>query len=323
MKKLALLLLIPVVLIIAGLVWWKGVSGAPKADGSQVRLVIPKGASATQIANNLRKEELVKSAFAFKFYAGVTGVSRQIKAGEFRIANNLTLAQIVRELLKDPDEVWVTIPEGLRREEIAERYIANLELESSSATAFRSEFLALTKNKEGMLFPDTYLFPKEASASAVVAYMSSTFDTRMADLTEDIPATGLSLVQIVTLASIIERETITDEERPIVAGILIKRLDAGWPLQADASVQYVVGSADNWWPILTKDDLEVNSRYNTYKYAGLPPGPIASPGLSSLAAVVRSQDSPYWYYIHDTEGKIHYATSLEGHNLNIAKYLGK
>jgi len=136
-------------------------------------------------------------------------------------------------------------------------------------------------------------------------------------------ANGLSLEEVVILASLLERETITDEERPIVAGILLNRLNADWPLQVDASVQYALGDSKEWWPRpLTRDQIEnTTSRYNTYKYSGLPVGPISNPGISSLKAVANPEDTDYWYYIHDDDGKIHYAKTLEQHNANIAKYL--
>ncbi|MEJ2347990.1 MAG: endolytic transglycosylase MltG, partial [Patescibacteria group bacterium] len=141
---------------------------------------------------------------------------------------------------------------------------------------------------------------------------------------------GYNLNQIITLASLLERETITNEERPVVAGILWKRVEAGWPLQVDAAVQYAIATADcqgkiecEWWPILTKEDLAINSSYNTYKYPGLPPAPIASPGLSSIKAAIFPEDSPYWFYLHDADGEIHYAETLEEHNANVSRYLGK
>jgi UPF0755 protein len=125
------------------------------------------------------------------------------------------------------------------------------------------------------------------------------------------------------MASIIERETKTNEERPVVAGILWKRLENDWPLQVDATLQYAIANSETWWPILTKEDLEINSSYNSYKFTVLPPTPIASPGLSSIKASANPQDSDYWFYIHDPEAQIHYAETIEEHNNNIRKYLGK
>ena len=134
------------------------------------------------------------------------------------------------------------------------------------------------------------------------------------------------------MASILERETITDEERPVVAGILWKRIENDWLVQADATVQYAIANAKcqklfdkckDWWPILTLDDLEIDSPFNSYDKLGLPPTPIANPGLSALNASVNSVESKYWYYIHDPDGVIHYAEDLRGHNLNVRRYLGK
>ncbi len=187
-------------------------------------------------------------------------------------------------------------------------------------TAFISEFLRASESKEGYLFPDTYLFPKEASASSIVAKMVGTYNNKTKNLKNQ---SGLTNKDAVILASLIERETKTNEERPMVAGIMLNRLNAGMPLQIDASVQYAVGTAKDWWPILTLDDISTVSPYNTYKNKGLPPAPIANPGLSSLEAAFAPEDSDYWYYIHDPDGVIHYARTLAEHNSNIAKYLGR
>jgi UPF0755 protein len=151
--------------------------------------------------------------------------------------------------------------------------------------------------------------------------MTETFTAKTQGLT--VQGSNLTFSQAVILASLLERETKTDTERPIVAGILINRLNLGMPLQVDASVQYAVGTPADWWPIITLNDLKVNSLYNTYKYAGLPPAPIANPGLSSFKAALNPAQTDYLYYISDTSGQIHYAKTLAEQNANIAKYLGK
>jgi UPF0755 protein len=156
--------------------------------------------------------------------------------------------------------------------------------------------------------------------------MTETFTSKTKNLENN---SGMSINQAVVLASLLERETKTDAERPIVAGILMNRLDSDWPLQIDAAVQYAVASENckfktencTWWPILTLEDLSVKSAYNTYKNQGLPPNPIANPGLSSLKAAFNPKENDYWYYIHDNQGQIHYARTLVEHNSNIAKYL--
>lgn len=326
------LLLVIFGIFAVGLFWWKQNVKAPSGDPSQKNFLIPKGTSASIIGERLYKEGFIHSPLAFKIYVQITGSSEKIPAGEYRLTANLSLPELVGELLRGPAEIWVTIPEGLRREEIVERYIQAFGLEGAEAENFRSEFLSLTNNEEGYLFPDTYLFPRTASASIIFKKMLEVFDTRIdASLKDSISESGYSLRQIIILAAIIERETKTDEERPIVAGILLKRLKADWPLQTDASLQYAVASENcklkiencKWWPTLTEEDLNVNSPYNTYKFVGLPPTPIASPGTSSIKAVVYPQDSPYWFYIHDSGGQIHFAKTLDEHNSNIRTYLGK
>jgi UPF0755 protein len=162
----------------------------------------------------------------------------------------------------------------------------------------------------------------------VVNKMLTTFDFRIKDIQKDVEDLDLTLDQIVTLSSLVEKETKTDDERPIVAGILLKRLEAGWSLDVDATVQYTVASGRclvasecNWWPKITRNDYELDSAFNTYKFSGLPSAPIANPGLSSIKAVVYSQKSAYWFYLHDSEGQVRFATTLEEHNANTAKYI--
>lgn len=334
-KKAMKRFLIPIVLaiffILGANFWWSQNIKPASDDTSVKRFVIPKGYSASQIGNKLVSQGLVKNSLAFRFYVQLTGRTKKIQAGEYGLSPSFSLLEISEQLMKGPVELWVTIPEGLRREEIAERFIIGLEKEGSGATDFRQEFLTGSLGEEGFLFPDTYLFPKTASASAVVKKLLATFDEKVdSQMREDIEKSDYTLSQIVTLASIIERETRTDEERPVVAGILLRRFGIGMGLQADATVQYAVadnncraGTDCSWWPTLKKEDLQINSLYNSYKYRGLPPTPIANPGLSSIRAAIYPEASDYLYYLHDSNGQIHYAETLEEHNQNVRRYLGK
>ncbi|OGM04371.1 hypothetical protein A2715_03190 [Candidatus Woesebacteria bacterium RIFCSPHIGHO2_01_FULL_39_32] len=320
--------------LIGGFLWWNENSKAVSTNASKVDFLITKGKGASQIAQELKSEGLIKNPLAFKMYVQVKGYSDKIQAGRYSLSPSLTIPQIAELLIKGPKDIWVTIPEGLRREEIVEKFIEGLEKEGQNASIFRQEFLEASEHLEGFLFPDTYLFPRETKASVVVNKMSTTFDSEMIPfkhvLLDEKAAGGLDLKGIVTLASIIERETKSDDERPVVAGILFNRLDIGMGLQVDATVQYAAAtikcksnSECNWWPILTRENLLIYSPYNTYKYRGLPPAPIANPGLYSLKAVINSEDTEYLYYLHDSEGNIHYAKSLDEHNENVRKYLGK
>ena len=344
MKRLIVPLIIFLLLVIVWLgvsSWWGDNSKAVSSSEAAVRFVIPKGRSATQIGDKLFEERLIRNSLAFKIYVQLTGKAEKIQAGEFTLSPHNSLVEIVERLSSAPEELWVTIPEGLRREETVERFVSSLEMSEKQALVFREQFLIESKGQEGFLFPDTYLFPRDVEASIVVDKMDRTFDDefiqfRRSLLDED-TAGGLDIKGMITLASIIERETKTDEERPVVAGILFNRLEIGMALQVDAAVQYAVASEKclpaqagkiptencDWWPILKKQDLEINSPYNTYKFTGLPPAPIANPGASSIRAAINPEASEYLYYIHDPEGNIHYAVSLSEHNANVKNYLGK
>jgi len=273
-------------------------------DSALKEFLITKGSSASQIANDLEEEKIIRSSLAFKFYIQFTGKQSKILAGEFRLSPSMSLSEIVDTLQKGPVEIWVTIPEGLRHEEIAEKFASNLGKDES----FQDELERIMAPHEGYLFPETYLFSKEITTEKILNKLLATYNLKTAD-----EPTNDEII----MASIIERETKSDAEKPIVAGILYKRIENGWPLQVDASIQYAKG---NWKPILVSDK-ELNSLYNTYKYQGLPPGPICNPGISSINAAQNPKESEYWYYLHEDNGTIHYASSLEEHNVNIRKYL--
>ncbi|MBI4058993.1 endolytic transglycosylase MltG [Candidatus Microgenomates bacterium] len=344
MKRLVTFLLIIIALPLLVMWWWRDATIAPSTDKIYYPFVIIKGESASQIGDELEKQGFIRSSLAFKVYVSIADRTKKIPAGDFRITKNLPLPQLVAELIRGPVALWVTIPEGFRREEIAQKIATALELTSEKQQIFLKEFMKESQGMEGFLFPDTYLLSRNATAGAVVKKLRDTFDKKVsADIISQAKQQDLTLEKLVTLASIIERETRTDEERPIVAGILLKRIKAGWPLQADATLQYAVVNLKclpaqagqisqpkagrhldencSWWEPATVADKKINSPYNTYLHRGLPPGPIASPGLSSIKAAASPQDSPYWFYLHDNTGQIHYAANSEEHQQNIDKYL--
>lgn len=311
---LTLLLLVVVTLLVSGF-YLRQVFMPVSADSSQKDFMINKGASVSQIGNNLEKAGLVRSGVAFKFYVQITNSQNKIQAGEFQLSPNLTMQELLEKLKKGPSELWVTIPEGTRREEIAIKFATALNKDQK----FVDDFMDLTEGKEGYLFPDTYLFPKSATATQIVNKLETTFDAKVKNATKE---------QII-MASLLERETFADSEKPIVAGVLFKRLENGWPLQVDATLQYAkdslkfkaVSSTNKYWEPIYANDKEIDSSFNTYKNLGLPPAPISNPGISTIEAAMNPEESDYWYYIHDNSGKIHFARDLSEHNANIDKYL--
>jgi UPF0755 protein len=253
------------------------------------------------------------------------GIASELQAGDFRLSPSMNLFEITQNLTHGTVDIRLTIPEGFRREEIAETLVDTF---AKQGVEFNKEdFVLKTKNLEGSLFPDTYLIPKTASAEQVVKYFTDNFNKKFSTLTNN---SGLNKRQMVILASLIEREAKRDKDRPIIAGILLKRLKKGWPLQVDATVQYAKanvvcqkpGESCNWWAVVSSGDLkDIESLYNTYKYQDLPPTAICNPGLSSLKAAAGPQDSDYWFYLSDPSGNMHYAVTNEEQEKNISKYL--
>lgn len=317
LAALGLILLAGIVFLLVGLFWWReNLKPVDKQSQTYTLIVIKKGSSGVQIAKQLRLNNLIKSQKAFLLYLKLYPISLQ--AGTFKLSRSMSLAEIVQTLHKGPLDIWVTIPEGWRRGQIGEKLSRSLEFKFS-----QKAFLKLTTGREGYLFPDTYLFPQEATASRIVKIMVTNFTKKARPVVEKTAQKqNLSLNQVVTLASLVEREGKTKADRRIIASILLKRLDRGWPLQVDATLQYVKGRPGNWWPKIKPEDKKIKSAFNTYLNKGLPPRPISNPGLDSLNAVYQADpNTPYWFYISDKNGQIKAVKTLEEHNQNVSKYL--
>jgi len=257
----------------------------------------------------------------------VKNLSKKIQAGYFSLTPAQTTGEIVVSLTKASiRQVWITLPEGLRREEMANLVLDKL-VESKMPHHFDpEEFIRATTKLEGRLFPNTYAFAPNVTTQDVIEKLTGEFSK----VTSSLNLQADQQNRIVILASIIEREAGADEERAEVAGVLTNRLKAGAALRVDATVQYAVSSARcriricDWWPkSLTRTDIAFASPYNTYQNPGLPPAPIGNPGKASLEAALKPKATKYWYYLHDSSGQIHYAVTLEEHNQNICTYLKK
>jgi len=317
LKKFKIAFLIIVITPVVGFFWWQRVTEpvAPEEETSKV-FVIKKGESLSTIANRLKQAGLIRNSLAFKLIVLTENLSAKIQAGDFQLKPSLTTKEVAEFLTYGTMDIWLTFPEGWRREEFNRRLANNL-------TSFDSqEFLNLTNGLEGFLFPDTYLVPKNASAGTVLKIFQKNFEKKFSsDLQTAARKKGLTKNQVLILASIVEREAKKGQDRPIVAGLLIKRWQNNWPLQADATLQYAKGSLGAWWPIVVAKDKQIESAYNTYKYKGLPPAPICNPGLASIEAVINPKQTLYWFYLSDKQGDMHYARTAEEHNQNITKYL--
>lgn len=315
MKKITGLIVLIVLLILIGAGFYSSQLGAVSGSKETKDIVIGKGLGLSEIAKKLQSEGLIKSAFFFQIYVRNKGLGDKLQAGMFKLSPSMKVDEVIKVLTSGPEGVWVRLLEGWRVEEMAEKLNGELTID-------KGQFIKLAK--EGYMFPDSYLFPREATAEYVVSTLKNTFESKFdSDLRVKIKAQGLTESEGVILASIVEREGRSQEVRRMIASILLKRLKIDMGLNADATIQYALGyqpQEKSWWKRhLSFDDLKINSKYNTYIHSGLPPTPIANPSLSSLKAVAQADPStPYLYYYHDSKGNSYYGKTLEEHNVNIA-----
>lgn len=279
--------------------------------GSSV--IIPKGFTVDQAGELLKKKNLVRSVGAFSVLTRVFNPERGVLAGTYSFPKKENVIVIAYRLTHGRTglpPIKVTIPEGATAREMA--VILKSSLGDFDALAFEEK----AKKYEGYLFPETYFFFPGVSPDSVIEAMRSTFDEAIEPLQSEINASGRSLSDIVIMASLLEKEARQTETRRTVAGILWKRLDDDFPLQVDAVFGYILATS-TFSP--TFDQLEINSPYNTYKNLGLPPGPIANPGLDSIKAALTPIETPYWYYLTGSDGQMHYARTFEEHVANRSK----
>lgn len=330
-KRILIILTTLIALLILGNLYYKFSINrlnysSGKNDAAVVDFVIKPGEKVYEIAEHLRQAKLINSAALFKIYVKLNNFSGKLQAGSYKIAGDLSLVKAVNLLQHGTFDVRLTFPEGWRREEMVE-YLSQT-FSRNNPNFSTTDFLSQSKYLEGYLFPDTYVVPFDIKTAELISLMRSNFDKRVDNkIKSDLEKLGLSLKDAVIMASIVERESNNDKDRPVIGGILLKRLKSGWPLETDATVQYALESNNHkdggdWWPKeLSADDLTIDSPYNTRKNQGLPPGPISNPGLLSIKAVVYSLETPYWFYLTDKNGLTHYAKTLQEHEDNISKFL--
>lgn len=300
------------VLIMIALVW--RFFFAPSDFPVGEKIVIPEGKTLHEISVLLGKERVIKKPIFFDAYIRLMGEELNLKAGTYKFDSPLSVVRVAKKVIAGDYNIplaKVTIREGLRRNEVTEI------LENEFVNFSREEFMNLTLNSEGKLFPDTYFLTEDASTQDIVEMINTNFIKRIESVLPRIETSKYNLNEVLTLASIVEKEVAKPEDRKIVAGILENRLEAGIPLQVDAVFEFILGK--NTYE-LTRADLKYDSPYNTYLYRGLPPGPIASPGLDAIDAVLRPTHSDFIYYVSDREGNTYFAKTLKEHNTNVAKY---
>jgi len=329
MKKLLFLILIIAALIITfGYRYYAdALNYALSPEGTdRVVIVVKPGDMASDVADQLYEKELIKSPAVFAFYLGQQGLDDQIKAGRIVVQENYTLSEIIDALIEGKTtEMPVTILEGWTVQQIADYMeqegftTAEEFMECAETCEFEGDHLP-DGYVEGYLYPDTYFVdPASYNNQRFIQRLITTFENKLDDdVWIPLEKENRMLEEVIIMASIIEREERDPDERSTVAGILWNRYDANIGLGADATVLYALGRTKGG---LSYDDLQVDSPYNTRKYAGLPPTPICNPNITSIKAAADPTLTDYWYYLHDADGNVHYAKTLDEHNTNKAKYI--
>ena len=303
-----------------------GLSSVDSRQRQEQMFVISSGESLISMGRRLKEANLIRNDRIFLFEVKRMGLTTQIEAGDFRLSPAMDLRELILALTVGNVDVWVTIIPGWRVEQVA------VELKEKIA-GFEPSWIGTLEGKEGYLFPDSYLIPKTATLGGVLKIIDRNYNRKVTpQIIEGAKIKGLSENELIILASLVEREAKFTNDRSRVAAVLLNRVDANWPLQIDATVQYTVASDDcqgnidgncNWWPEISGSHVrQVNSPFNTYRHKGLPPTPICNPSLQSIEAVIKAPlNSPYWYYLSDKEGRVHLSRTLKEHKENIKQFL--
>ncbi len=290
-------------------------SSAPSTFPVQKPFSVPQGSTLTDISHALKRESFIRSAFIFRMLVIVHKKEDTLRAGKYLFLTPLSVFGVADGFMDGTSLLpahKVTIPEGSTLAEFDARIAEAL------VTIEVGDIVKAAKQKEGVLFPDTYLFEEFMTPEDIVTLLKKTFDERLAVFDKEISQSSFSREEIIILASIIEREAKGEESMRIVSGILQKRLLIGMPLQVDATFNYLSGKTS---AELTQEDLRSDTPFNTYRYKGLPPSPIASPGLTSIKAVLSPIETDYLYYLTGNNGIFYYARTFDEHKANKARYL--
>lgn len=309
--------------------WWQSLMAPAGAEGAPpVKVTIPAGATAAEIGRLLEDHGIIRSALAFGFYAARQKADQKLKPGIYLLSPGENLSQILEHLVAGRVmEEEFTIPEGFTLKQIArvlaeKGLVTEDEFWQAAAKPYNYPFLEGispgTHYLEGFLFPDTYRVPAGTTAEAIIRLMLDRFQQVYNEIEEErAPGLELDTLEIVTLASIVEKEAKLDRERPLVAGVFLNRLRRGMKLESCATVEYLLETPK---PVLTYEDLQLESPYNTYQVMGLPPGPIGSPGRASLLAALNPARTDYLYFAARPDGSHEFSRSLREHLAAVSRY---
>lgn len=321
-----------IVVILIGVFIFIQVGPYNKSNKNDIKIEIPKGASVNTISDILYENKLIKNKVIFKAVAKLSNKTPNFKAGKYLLNQTYSNNDIVNLLASGKtyqDGIKITIPEGSTSKEIVDLLIKNklgnkdaYEELINNPKEFYKQFSFLDEKDiislEGFLYPETYYFDKDSSEKEILGKMLSAFDNEYNDnLKKKQKEMKMTLEEVINLASIVEKEAVLDEDRPIIASVFYNRLKIDMPLQSDATIQYIFEKRKQ---IVTYKDLEIDSPYNSYKNKGLPPTPISNPGIKSIEAVLNPADTDYLYFVAKMDGGNNYSTNYKDHLKYVEEY---
>jgi UPF0755 protein len=316
-------------LFLAGFFLWFGLYFIQPADkaGSKQIIIIEDGTSVRDIAGLLESKGIIKHKVCFLVWSRLKGYSHRLKSGEYNLSPSMSPAGIFNILTRGLIVLHpVTFPEGYSAEQIATTLAQKIKMDKMTFLSLVHDPAILKKynipgsSLEGYLYPDTYQFGRRQSPQSVIETMVGRFNGAVSSLKQRVAQSGMTLDKVVTLASIVEKETGSSKERPVIANVFLNRIKKGMRLESDPTVIYGIR---NFNGDLTRDDLKRYSPYNTYVIEGLPPGPISNPGLDSIKAVLYPVETGYLYFVSKNDGTHYFSRTLEEHNRAVLIYQKK
>lgn len=287
------------------------------------RFIVSLKDSNENIALNLFTQEYIKDQSTFTTLLSGKDGKGVVLPGGYKISKEMNDAQLVQVLKGKAYMKWVVVPEGLRKEEIAELLANTLGWSKNKKdTWIKTDTATKPEYIEGVYFPDTYLIPVDEDTKTVANRFISKFNEKFYSYLPAFTAKNIKWTKALTLASIVQREAANNADTPLIAGILWNRLNQNMKLDVDATLQYIRGDVGGgWWASISLADKKTDSPFNTYMYTGLPPHPISNPGISAIEAVLNPTKTDCLYYLHDKDHVTHCAVTYEEHQANIEKYL--
>ncbi|KKQ91982.1 MAG: Aminodeoxychorismate lyase [Candidatus Woesebacteria bacterium GW2011_GWA2_40_7] len=323
MKKLLAVFIVLIFLVSTSLIWFNYFDSPGNSTQTQV-FVIPQDQIDFDIAQELRKEGLIKNAKGLNFLMDTFALGKFVAPGGYKLSRNMNAWQVMKKITSKEDLSWVTISFCPRKEQVGEKLAKALDWNSETLEKWNTVYTN-TKPEyfEGVYYPDTYLIPRDENGAQIANRFISHFNEKFAPFTSSANEKNIKWTTVLKIASLIAREAGGKEDMKVISGIIWNRLNKNMALQIDATMQYTLGKNENgsWWGNIDLSQKRKDSPYNSYLYKGLPPTPICSPNIDAIDAALNPEETDCLFYLHDTNKQIHCAETYTEHKANIEKYL--